>query len=119
MAGAAARPFGFGASGLVVGSATLLVGWSVRETSGAAGAVVEIRDGSAAGELVGASSLPAGTSDTVWAGDRGVGVQGGLFVVLVSGAVSGALWAIPVERVGDGSEVPVADWWNFQDGVRL
>lgn len=119
MAGAAARPFGFGASGLVVGGATLLVGWSVRETTGAAGATVEIRDGSSAGTLVGASSLAAGLSETQWAGDRGIGVQGGLFVVLVSGAVTGALWAIAVERVGDGSEVPVDDWWNLQDGVRL
>ena len=75
-----------------------LVGWSLRETSGAAPAVVRLHDGrDANAPLVGVVSLPQGSDRSAWFAPGGLSLQEGLFVELVVGgglsqAVEGAVF---------------------------
>lgn len=78
------------------GSSTpqILYGWSVHESSGTpAVASFLIRDGSVTGNIVAAVELAADGDDTVWFGDRGVRVPGGIFVDRVAGTVEGSVFA--------------------------
>lgn len=80
----------------VVASAGTLAGWSLHETTGAAGAVVRLHDGvDTSGDVVAAVSLAAGADSTRWLLPHGVGFAGGLFCEVVSGAVEGALYTGP------------------------
>lgn len=66
-------------------------GFSLRETSGTARAVVEIFDGtSPAGELLDSISLAAGES-TRESYAEGIGLNNGIYVDVVSGAVRGSV----------------------------
>jgi hypothetical protein len=75
-----------------------LMGYAVRETTGAAAAVVELRDGAdgADGDLVVPIDLKAGETVRDWFGDIGLEVAVGLVVVVVSGAVDGAVYLAEV-----------------------
>lgn len=68
-------------------------GFSLRETSGTTGAIVEIYDGtSTAGELIESISLAPGESAREsYAMPGGVGLATGLFVDIVSGSVRGVV----------------------------
>lgn len=69
-----------------------LVGYTVRETAGAA-AVVNLRDGGdVAGDLVVTVALAAGASETVWFGPGGLNLAQGLYVDVAAGDVAGAVY---------------------------
>lgn len=71
-----------------------LFGWSLRETTGAATATVELIDGgNNAGQVLAEVVLGAGGSESVWLGPHGIDVQTGLRVHVVAGTVKGAAWA--------------------------
>lgn len=72
-------------------TAGTLRGYAFRETTGAAAASVELRDGGTAGDLVAAVNLTAGQTAALWLGD-GVGYVNGLYLVRLTGSVDGALW---------------------------
>jgi len=80
-----------GADQLVMASTSVYAGFTVRETSGASPAVVDIYDGtSAAGtkletiRLAASASLRKGYRGGIWAAN-------GIFVDVVSGAVAGSV----------------------------
>lgn len=74
-----------------------LVGFALRETTGAAAAVVELRESDAAGPLLVPITLTAGASVREWFAPGGVNFSNGLFVVVVSGSVDGSVFL----RAGD------------------
>lgn len=72
--------------------ANTLLGWSVRETTGAAIATVIFRDGhNSDGEEIAAVTLAAGESDRD-AFPFGISLIDGLYLDVVSGAVAGAVY---------------------------
>jgi hypothetical protein len=78
---------------LAFGRGVILHGYSVLETTGAAGAKLRIRDGaSVAGSVVARIGLAAGASDKLLTSDLGVRITSGLFVELVSGSVEVTLY---------------------------
>jgi hypothetical protein len=82
-------------SAAVVGPACVVLGWSLRETTGAAPATVEVWDGQdTTGQLIATISLLAGQSTRDWLGPQGVITTRGLFVSIVAGAIKGAIWAL-------------------------
>lgn len=87
----------------VAASPGALMGWSLRESTGAATALVEVRVGNsdnaadASGALIVTIKLAAGESTRDWFGDSGIGFGAGLIVHLVSGAVVGAVYLRAVE----------------------
>ncbi|MFC8717782.1 hypothetical protein [Kitasatospora sp. NPDC057198] len=92
----AARPVPIGSapgsSARPLSSPGRVVGWSVRETAGAA-AVVRLWDGrDAGGQLLAAISLAASGAQTIMPTGGGINVSDALFVEVVSGAVEGVLY---------------------------
>lgn len=79
---------------LAGGDVEELIGWSLRETTGAAAAEMRLRDGnSAAGEVLAVVGLAANTSSFVFASGRGVRVlTGRVFLEVVSGSVEGVVY---------------------------
>lgn len=74
-------------------SAAYLVGWSLRESSGAAAAAVELRDGDTTGSTMLASlGIGAGLSSTQHLGVSVLPIRARLLGHVVSGAVVGAVW---------------------------
>lgn len=73
---------------------TVLVGWSLIETTGSAAAKIRLRDGlSVAGPELKIISLPSGTSSEISGGADQI-QNGGIFVEVVSGSVEGSItWA--------------------------
>jgi hypothetical protein len=75
-----------------------LVGWSMRETSGAASAVIRLYDGrDNTAPLVASFSLSQGSDKQAWFAPGGISLQEGLFVEAVAGgglsqAVEGAVF---------------------------
>lgn len=70
-----------------------LAGWSLRETTGAAVAQVDLLDGGdTGGVLIASISLAAGASDARTFGGHLLTVQNGLFVAVNAGSITGALW---------------------------
>lgn len=70
-----------------------LMGFALRETTGTAGATVELRDGTdATGDLVVAVTLAAGESTRDHFGEGGLGLGTGLYLVRVAGSVDGSVW---------------------------
>lgn len=79
-----------------------VTGWAFRETTGTAGAVLEIIDGiDANGNLIAPITLLANESTRDLQGIVPLGVEMGIFVHVVSGSVKGALWAVPGSELGD------------------
>lgn len=86
-----------GAGGLALSFACLLLGWSVRETSGTAAAVVTLHDGrDDTGQRVGEVALAAGASQPIALPAPGILCRAGLYAHVASGAAEGVLWVIPV-----------------------
>jgi hypothetical protein len=103
----AARPVQVGIAGgaqnLASTSAGRLVGWSLRESTGANPAVVRLWDGrDNEGALVACINLGQGASETQWMAPGGVSFQHGLFVEVIEGtglsvSVEGAVYLGGVE----------------------
>lgn len=90
------KPVGFATatagSSLLKRNATL-TGWSFRETTGSAGAIVRLLDGNnASAQLVAALSLSAGQALALSLAPGGLAITTGLYVDVVSGSVEGAVW---------------------------
>lgn len=95
-----ARPQALAPNAIASTGAGRLVGWSIRETSGSAPAVVSIYAGRDAGDplaLVAVIPLSANAGDTKLPAVPGVSFGDGLYVA-VTGAVSGALYFGAVDR---------------------
>jgi hypothetical protein len=72
---------------------TRVLGWSLRETTGAAPAVIELVSGTdATGDVVLTVSLAPAESARDWYGDTGVRALNGLFLVRISGQAKGAVY---------------------------
>jgi hypothetical protein len=70
-----------------------LAGWSLRETTGAAVAQVDLIDGNdATGVIIASIALAAGASESRPLGGHLMTVRNGLFVAVNAGSVTGALW---------------------------
>jgi hypothetical protein len=70
-----------------------LLGFSMRETTGAAGATIELRAGDdATADLILAIDLDPGETTREWFGPNGIEFNGGLYVVRVAGTVDGSVW---------------------------
>ena len=64
----------------------LLMGWCMRETTGSAGAVVELYDGQGTSAmLIGTQGLGNGTSGSALFSDLGVEVESGVYAHVVTG----------------------------------
>lgn len=86
-----------GTAGLATSLPGFLVGYSVRETSGTAAAVVELHDGTdSSGQVVATIGLAAGASKEVMGGPPGVLCRAGLYATVVTGAAKGVAWWVPV-----------------------
>lgn len=90
--GAESRPILNGASTSISRNLGRVAGYSIRETTGAAAAVVRIRDGfDATGDLLLTIALPAAGSAVEWFMPGGIAFTVGCFLEVVSGAVEGAV----------------------------
>lgn len=80
--------------GLVYGAAGALIGWSLRNTDAGNPATLELYDGpdATAGTLVASVQLVAGASSSASFAPGGLGLTRGLFVDVVAGAVTGAVY---------------------------
>jgi hypothetical protein len=67
-----------------------LFGYSIRESTGAATATVEIQDG---GHPIAELSLGNGGADTRWFGPMGVCVRSDITLHILSGSITGAIYA--------------------------
>jgi hypothetical protein len=80
-------------SGLVMGGRGVLRGYSFRETSGTAPAVLRILGGiDAFGALIATVALSPGESVRDYFGESGLRTNIGLYLQLVSGVVEGSVW---------------------------
>lgn len=93
ISGAEYRPAvdGTGAGARVTVSAGRLAGWCLRETTGAAPAVVRLLDGPG-GDVVAEIGIPAGQTATTWLLPGGVSIAYGVAVAVVSGAIAGTVY---------------------------
>ena len=81
---------------VVISGRGVLLGWALRETSGAAPAAVTIRDGLAAtGLVIAPINLAANESTRDWFSDWGIAFSSGIFIDVAAGTISGAIWLIP------------------------
>lgn len=96
-----AQQFGPATTGLILISGRgVLTGWAIKETTGAATAVMTVRDGlTSAGLTIAPINLAANESNREWFSDWGIAFSSGLFLDVTAGSVSGALWIIPQEFV--------------------
>lgn len=70
-----------------------VVGWSLRESTGSANAALEFYDGpSEAAQIIGTVGLAQGMSDTQHLAEGGVRCRRGLFVEMITGSITGAVW---------------------------
>lgn len=91
-------PINAPAAGLVlVGGDCLLGGWVIVESTGAAAASVNLRDGAdAGGIMIAPIRLNAGQTSDGQVPYPGVLCKGGLFLDVVAGLVLGAVWVCDV-----------------------
>ena len=83
-----------GQSGVVLGGPLLLFGWSLRESTGAAPAQLDVYDGAdATGQPVATITLIANESTRDYPGLPGITCRRGLYVNAVAGSVAGVVWA--------------------------
>ncbi|HVD03182.1 MAG TPA: hypothetical protein VNF75_03480 [Candidatus Dormibacteraeota bacterium] len=88
-------------SEVLAGGRYVFYGFSLRETTGAAAATVDIYDGGGTGgTLVAALDLAQGASDQLWLGDNGVLMVQGIYLSVVAGSVRGAVYARRVRGQG-------------------
>lgn len=70
-----------------------VTGWSARETTGSAGAVVQLFDGvDSSGTKFAEQGLPNGTGTPVPLGDIGLYMEQGVFVNVLTGSVDVVVW---------------------------
>jgi hypothetical protein len=82
-----------GASGLLVGTAVVLLGWSLYESTGAAAAVMQLVNGNTVnGDIPAGLSLAAGASNPHSIGTPGVLLDKGLYFSAVSGQMAGSIF---------------------------
>lgn len=82
------------ASRLLAQGRWIVYGWSFRETTGAAAAIWELYDGyDDTGELVASTGLAQATSDSQALMDVGVLMERGVYLNVVSGSITGSVWA--------------------------
>lgn len=89
-----ARPVAVGTGGTArpTTSAAALIGFAIRETTGAAGATVLLREHDAAGDVIVPIKLGNGECRSEWFGPGGINVQAGLYVDVVAGAIDGSVF---------------------------
>lgn len=88
----------------IVAGPARLMGWGIKETTGAATAACDVYDGSdATGQLAVPFTLLSNESVRDWLGPNGLLCVRGLFVNVTSGSVSGALWVeiLPADAAYD------------------
>lgn len=92
--GAEVRPLRSGLAGKNLSASNgRLMGYTLRETTGAATATMYLRDGTDnTGDMLAAIQLAAGESRTDWFGPGGVNFGLGLFWDLVAGSVEGSVF---------------------------
>lgn len=73
----------------LVSGNVVLYGWSIRETSGAAVASVDIASGS---PLVASIGMSAGSGSVEWFGPLGVACPGGVQIIANAGSWTGAVY---------------------------
>lgn len=82
-----------GADHILSGRACRVIGWSLRESTGTANAVVRLFNGTTNnGEQVAEIGMGAGMSDHADIAEGGLWCNAGLFLNVVSGQVRGAVW---------------------------
>lgn len=82
-----------GTGARVMSSPGRVAGFSVRETTGAASALVKLHDGAdATGDLVMTISLSAGESARDWFWPGGIALTYGLFIEVATGAIEGVAY---------------------------
>ena len=83
-----------GASHTLTSRPALLVGWSLRESTGAAAASVEFLSGTSANSgIAGEQQLAQGVSASQTIADEGCLCEGGIYLSVISGSVVGCVWA--------------------------
>lgn len=88
-----------GASHVLTTEAGLLVGWSVRETTGSARAVADLYSGSTTGgQAIGTIVLSQGAADSPLTPAGGIECYNGLYLNAVAGSMAGAVWYRPLLR---------------------
>src|SRR5487761_1489348 len=81
------------ASRVLASGRYLLYGWSLRETTGAAAASLDLYDGGGAGgTLAGSVGLASGGSSVAWFGENAILLEQGLYLDMLSGSVQGAFY---------------------------
>ena len=98
---AKSRPFGPRTADLqLVGGLIIVRGLTVRETTGAAVATIEIYDGTGTnGTLIDAVHLLASATDREFYAGEGIEAISGCFLHVVTGTVKGAIWYSPATLV--------------------
>lgn len=87
-----------GASGLLVAGSGRLVGWSWRETTGLAGATFRLLDGGSTGlGMLETVALAPGESTRDWQPLHAMPYYGGVSLDLLSGAIEGVCWILPLD----------------------
>lgn len=80
----------------------IVVGWSVRETSGSAPAAMQLFSGNnSTGQILADVGMVANDGKSAGPGWPGIPAPDGLYLFVKSGAFDGAVWVIPVNRGGD------------------
>lgn len=86
------------ASGLLVGGASILTFYGFTETTGAAGAEVELIDGDGtSGAVIVNVTLQQGESTRDLIPAPCLNVRTGLYLHVVSGSIKGSVWIVPAE----------------------
>jgi len=75
----------------IVAGRARLVGWSFRETTGAAGASFDFTSG---GNLIASGAMASGLDDTHFLGSIGVPASSDIKLVMVTGSIQGAVYVI-------------------------
>lgn len=85
---------------ILISGRGVLTGWALKETTGAAAATLNIWDGTDnRGLLLAPVNLAANESNREWFSDWGIAFSRGIFVEVLTGSVSGAVWVIPQELI--------------------
>lgn len=85
-------------SGLMLGGASLIFGWSFRETTNTNTATVELYDGTGTGgALITSITLAINESTRDLMGGNGLEALGGIYLNVVAGSVKGSVWAVPAD----------------------
>jgi hypothetical protein len=77
----------------IAGSMTKLMGWSVRETAGAATGTFDILEGGSGGPVVASVVVDTSGSSTEWFGPQGIDVNGDIYFDKIgTGTIRGCIF---------------------------